>query len=149
MKTKIILRIAVLFFIVINISCSKDSDSDSTINLFQAKVSGSLMNFGGGIVTVQQNKYFVLSKCKNERQILIAFPMSVGTYSVSEEGFGASYIIGPSCGFLEVADDYQAISGSLTLTESNDTKIKGTFHFIGDDGRGFTAITEGVFDIEY
>jgi len=148
MKTKIILRIAVLFFIVINISCSKDSDSDSTINLFQAKVSGSLINFGGGGVGVHENTFSV-SKCKNDQQIKLTFPISVGTYSVSEGEITLFYSVG-RCLFGDIPDYYYAIEGSLTLTESNDTKIKGTFHFIGENGRGFkTAITEGVFDIEY
>lgn len=154
MKTKIILRLAVLFFIVINIRCSKDSISEDTpINIFKAKVSGNLINFGGaGVIEFGEDlgNGFYVAKCKDNKMIELSFPKTVGTYSVSDGGTTLSYNVG-SCNYLDNFDkEYDAIDGTLTLTVSNGTKIKGTFQFTGESyGGDLRVITEGVFEIQY
>lgn len=44
--------------------------------------------------------------------------------------------------------NYNAVSGSVTITSKSATRIKGTFNFITNGATPFT-VTEGAFDVEY
>lgn len=44
--------------------------------------------------------------------------------------------------------NYNAVSGSITVTSKTATRIKGTFNFVTSGATPFT-VTEGAFDVEY
>jgi len=82
----------------------------------------------------------------NLDDITVAFrkSMGVGTYSLDAVNMDTSASLS-----LANGDDYDATSGTLTVTELTATRVKGTFSFVGSNGVTTKTISEGSFDVSY
>ncbi len=170
MKTKFFILIAVIFCYSSIISCSKDSDvmiEESKIPQLQFRVQGhGLKLFESRNLLVSQFDGFVQIegwKSYNSNQdpwaIFIRFPNSIGIHSIAklnQDDIFTTVYDGPFCSnFLgnvcPPLPSYQAIEGSISLTQSTGNKVKGTFHFTGESviGTNNKIIHSGRFEIEY
>lgn len=171
MKTKLIILITIIFGYSLIISCSKDSDvmiEESKIPQLQFRVQGhGLKLFESpnmrvflidGIVRIEGWKSY--NSNQDPWAIFIRFPNSIGIHSIAklnqDNKFNFVYD-GPFCiEFLGSNDcpplpSYQAIEGSISLTQSTGNKVKGTFHFTAESFNGThnKIIHSGKFEIEY
>lgn len=78
--------------------------------------------------------------------VTIAFKKSMGTGTYTLTG-GLSD--NAKCSFSTPDIDYNATSGTLTITSLTTDRVKGTFSFVGTEGATTKTVTEGTFDVGY
>ncbi len=170
MKTKFFILITIIFCISSIISCSKDSDvmiEESKIPQLQFRVQGhGLKLFDSpnlsvrlvdGIVRIHGLESY--NSNQDPWGIYIRFPNSIGIHSIAklnQDDIFTTVYDGPFCiEFLGCCDcpplpSYQAIEGSISLTQSTGSKVKGTFNFTAERFERIEKIIHsGRFEIEY
>ncbi|HLO54586.1 MAG TPA: DUF6252 family protein [Saprospiraceae bacterium] len=153
-KLSILIFTSVLLFS----SCVKDDESssdNSSSSIFQCKIDGTDYK-----ITGDNNAYakqtgsdlFVIYGSEdatkaNFRNIYISLPKvpSVGKYDINTNDIGSG-------SFFQSAKLYNSAfpggSGKLEITEKTETRVKGTFNFIGTTTTSEQKnITEGSFDV--
>lgn len=129
-------------------SCSSDDNSDSS-NVVKAKINGVSKTFSTIAVTEQEytdggftyTDVTVTAALSNEPTKLFQF--------VVEKG-----ITGTEASWYFIYNDndvfYEKIPGfTTTVTESTETKLKGTFSGSMSDGTQSIVVTNGSFNITY
>ena len=146
MKAKFFILITIIFCISSIISCSKDSDvmiEESKIPQLQFRVQGhGLKLFDSPIVIlidgiVRIDGFKSYNSNQDPWAISISFPNSIGIHSIAklnQDDIFTTVYDGPICFNIGSNDcpplpSYQAIEGSISLTQSTGNKVKGTFHF--------------------
>jgi Family of unknown function (DUF6252) len=158
MKTTKTFRYVIVFFLVASFGCSKDSiDDDKKFNYgtMEAKIDGSLKVLPPlmPVLDVSNNGNISVYGLKDDIGITVRFPDAIGTYQFSNDEASATLSFGDPFDFFDANNDgpvidYYAIEGSITLTETNDERVTGTFNFIGENYDGATrAVTEGKFNV--
>lgn len=167
MKNIMYTMLIALALIFTTASCSKDDDGgdggDAASGIVKAKVDGTLVSSttqlttaiiitGGGNTTASIQGTNMDGKGFN---FTINGYEGVGSYNI---GGGANvfvvanYIEGnaanPAATKIWTAPFDDTVAGEINISESSDTKIKGTFEFTGKDADGTTkVITEGSFNV--
>jgi Family of unknown function (DUF6252) len=158
MKTTKTFRYVIVFFLVASFGCSKDSiDDDKKFNYgtMQAIIGGSFMALPPvmPVREVYNSDNISVYGYKDEVGITLMFPDSIGTYQFSSNEASATLTYGDPLDFFDVNNDgpvidYRAIEGSITLTEINDERCRGTFHFTGEKyGGEVMAVSNGEFNV--
>jgi len=80
----------------------------------------------------------------NSITVSVKSSLSTGTYPIT--GNTATDNVQAIYDFNDT--NYNAVSGSVTITSKTPTRIKGTFNFVTNGTTPFT-VTEGAFDVEY
>lgn len=155
MKTTIVKQIAIILYIASIISCSSSDDDSSNqntaIEIMSAKITGVNKEFNPWLFVYHED-FISIMACENEWEIRLQFPNSVGTHPLIEEPNSAIIEFGDPCclAFCDIVTTYHAVKGSVTVTQANETKVKGTFFFTATaDGEVPKVIDEGIFEIEY
>jgi len=139
-------------------SCAKDEESSSdntSASFFQCKIDGTDYK-----ITGDNNAYakqtgsdlFVIYGSEdatkaNFRNVYISLPKvpSVGKYDINTNDIGSG-------SFFQSAKLYNSAfpggSGTLEITEKTETRVKGTFNFVGTTTTSEQKnITDGSFDV--
>jgi len=81
----------------------------------------------------------------NDMTVAFKSTLTPGTYT-----FTGAFGDGVNCFYAPVSgNDFDAVSGTLTLISITADRVKGTFSFIGSDGVTTKTISEGAFDVGY
>ena len=163
MKTKFFILITIIFGYSLIISCSKDSDVKITQLQFRVQGHGLKLfdspTFSqyNGIVSIRGSESY--NSIQDPWSISIRFPNSIGIHSIAklnQDNISITVTDGPFCfvfmgSYCPPFPSYQAIEGSISLTQSTGNKVKGTFHFTAEsfDGTPNKIIHSGKFEIEY
>ena len=163
MKTKLLILFSVILSITSFSSCSKD-DEEVKIPTLQFRIQNRgiqlidnpRVSTFDGIITISGRSY---NNIEDPWSLTLYFPQSIGEYSISNESHSKSSAhlvdIDPSCdNFFQGCQPgslwYEAIGGSIRLTQSTGSKIKGTFYFTAMlNDNVHVVIDSGKFDIEY
>lgn len=140
-------------------SCKKSSTTTTTNNTtsssFSYKVDGSTMTIDSAKATLYTlgvspfNRMIDVYAFKGGVEVLeFHFKPSTGT-SIADGTFANSWLTYKS-GTNFPADYFNSTSGTLnvTLCDTVNKKIEGTFNFIGNNGSSNKNITEGVMKVD-
>ena len=160
MKASIISRLLLVLFIITFIGCSKSSSDDDSSNqdtkirVLRAKIAGFNKEFYVWSPHSFSEETVHITGCEigaGNWEIRFTFTNSVGTPVPTGLIEYGAVEYGAACCIFDCGNiiRYIITEGSVTLTESTETKIKGTFFITAVNGDNFTIVVEGVFDIEY
>lgn len=163
---KYLKHISIILCMSIVLSCSKDSESmeDSKMPQLQFSIQGHGMKlFDSPIIILNDGIVRIdgLRSYNSEQDpwaISLSFPNSIGIHSIAkltQDDIITTVFDGTIC--LEFFNNdcpplpsYQAIEGSVSVTQSTGNKIKGTFRFTAENFNGTNKIIEaGKFEIEH
>jgi hypothetical protein len=123
---------------------------DQTGDTFFAKVNGTeFVDVDLLAVTIDINgQEFISIGAQNANldamTVSVRSSLGTGTYNIT--GNTATDQVQAIYDFDDT--NYNAVSGSVTITSKSATRIKGTFSFVTNGASPFT-VTEGAFDVEY
>lgn len=166
MKTTLKVRHVIIFCLLICFGCSKDSVEEeigSKYGTMQAKINGTMTSLRplSPVSEFYTNGSIGVGglNCDELLGISLQFPDSIGTYSFVADYdqyrgiFGVLTADGTffPCVSMNVPYTYKryyAIEGTVNITETSSSIVKGTFNFIGENSVGETrTVTDGAFNI--
>jgi len=157
MKALKLLTVFVLIATISFVSCKKDEDDsgnpptgNGTMSL---KYGGTSWNATLDVQVVKSGNTIVVTGTDSnakQSQVYISNITKAGTYDVTV-GSGNTLrwteSTNPTDSFI--ANGTLGSDGKITVTELTDTKIVGTFSFIGFSTGGTRTITDGEFNVEF
>ncbi len=165
MKTKLLFKsIIILTIILANLACNEDSVDEKDGDEFnygemQVKLYSDVTILRPLTQVIESTSDDTIGigglNCDEHVQIQLRFPDSIGTYSFEDEVIignlkaeGTFFPCEPLFGDTFTSNDYSAISGSVTLSYSDEEKVVGTFNFIGKSYEGvIRTVANGEFNI--
>ncbi len=112
-----------------------------------AEIDGVYVDYVDDIIVAYANDQITINGIGADHKIsLFIGTLGVGTYPITG-GFGA-----PSATYTDENDiDYNAVEGTVTITEKADGWVSGTFEYTTQDeaGNNVHQVTSGTFNVEY
>lgn len=123
---------------------------EQTGDTFNAIINGIQFNdvdiFALEIGINGQDYISIAGQDTNLNSVTVSVRNNLGTGTYSITGNTATDVVQAIYSLDDV--NYNAVSGSVTITSKTATRIKGTFNFVTNGATPFT-FTQGAFDVEY